>query len=67
MLKQPNVIHNSSIIAKYVLETNMQTKVGIYAIYAKYMIDLYENVYTYEVTAINHVTVGTVHIFDMYH
>ena len=32
-------IHTSHVIAKYVLETNMLTKLGIYP---KYLIDLYE-------------------------
>ena len=52
--------HTSQVIAKFVLEIYMITKLGICAIYAKYLIDFMEEVYihlcaTYEVTAINHV------------
>ena len=46
---QPTTIHTSHIIAKYVLETNMPTRLGIYAIYAKYLKDLSERcIHLYE-------------------
>ena len=68
---QPTAIHSSHVITKYVLETNVPNKLAILSLFAKYLIDLYGrciHIYaTYEVAAINHVTVGTVHIFDMYH
>ena len=44
--------HTSHVIVKYVLETNMPTKLGIYA---NYLIDIYRRLYTcatYEVIAI---------------
>ena len=37
---QPTAIHTSHVIAKYVLETNVSTKLSIDALYAKYLIDL---------------------------
>ena len=68
---QPTAIYTSHIIAKYVLETNILTTLEIYAIHAKYLIDLHQNVYiymyTYAVAKINQVKMGTVHIFDIYH
>ena len=65
---QLTAIHTSHVIATYVLETNIPTKLGIYAIYAKYLTYM-EDVYLcaiYEVTPINHVTMGTAHIFEIY-
>ena len=38
---QPTAINTTHVIVKYVPETNMPNKLGIYDIYAKYMIDLY--------------------------
>ena len=65
---QPTAINTSHVIAKYVLETNMPIKLGIYT---KYLIDSYgRSIHmcaTYEVTSINHVTVSTVYILDIYH
>ena len=57
---QSNVINTSHHIAKYVLETNMPTQLGIQA---KYLMGLY----IYEVIAINHATRRTVHILSIYH
>ena len=37
-MKQPTAIYTSHVIATYVLEANMPTKLGIYA---KYLRDLY--------------------------
>ena len=65
---QPSAIHASHVIAKNVLETKIPTKL---AIYAKYLMDLHgiciHICATYEVTAINHMTIGTVYMFDIYH
>ena len=38
---QPTAIHASQVIAKYFPGTNIPIKLGIYAIYAKYLTDLY--------------------------
>ena len=43
---QPTAIY-TYVIAKYVLETFMPTKLGIYDISAKYFIDLCGGLYTY--------------------
>ena len=37
-ITQPTAIHTSHVIAKYVPETNMPTKLDIFAIYTKYLI-----------------------------
>ena len=69
-ITQATAIHTSHVINKYVLETNMSTKLAMHAIYAKYLIDLYRRCrhicVTYKFTAIHHVTMGTVNIFDIY-
>ena len=47
---QPTAISTSPVIAKYVLETTMPAKLGIYAIHAKYLTCIYRNcICTYEV------------------
>ena len=67
-ITQPTVINTSHVIAKCVLETYMPTKLGIYATYLIYLFGRSIHTYArYEVTEINHVTMATVHIFDIYH
>ena len=52
------------VIAKYVPETDMPTKLGIYA---KYLNGIYGRCIctTYKVTAINHATRNTLHVYDI--
>ena len=38
---QPTAMHTSYVIAKYVLEENTPTKLGIYAIHTKYLTGFY--------------------------
>ena len=69
-ITQPNAIYTFHVTIKYVPETDIPSKWDISTIYANPQKTYIEDVYTcatYEVTASNHVTMGTVHIFDIYH
>ena len=62
--------HNHYAIAKYVSETNIPTKLGVYAIYDKYFManmGIYTYKYaTYKVTGITCATRSTIHIFNIH-
>ena len=58
-----NAISTSHVIAKYMPETNMLTKLGIYFMYGKYMRCIYG---TYKVTGINCPTRSILQICEIY-
>ena len=63
---QPTITSISHVIAKYVEDTNIPSKLGIYGQYYHTYIRDVGNIYImYDITGTNYSTTSTVHIFDI--